>query len=60
MQAGGRWYYVETGRRDGFISSRSEALANLPSEHITTRDAIQLFASRGLSKEDFVVLLGII
>ncbi|XP_057548877.1 peroxidase 57-like [Amaranthus tricolor] len=56
--AGGRWYYVETGRRDGFISSRSEALANLPSEHITTRDAIQLFASRGLSKEDFVVLLG--
>ncbi|XP_010685989.2 peroxidase 57 [Beta vulgaris subsp. vulgaris] len=56
--AGGKWYYVETGRRDGLVSHKSEALANLPSENIPVRDAVNLFASRGLSKEDFVVLLG--
>ncbi|KNA15213.1 hypothetical protein SOVF_100420 [Spinacia oleracea] len=56
--AGGKWYYVETGRRDGLVSRQSEALANLPSEYMPVRDALHLFASRGLSKEDFVVLLG--
>ncbi|KAL2932852.1 Peroxidase 60 [Bienertia sinuspersici] len=56
--AGGKWYYVETGRRDGVVSKESEALANLPSENMPVRDAIHLFASRGLTKEDFVILLG--
>ncbi|XP_021720316.1 peroxidase 60-like [Chenopodium quinoa] len=56
--AGGKWYYVETGRRDGVVSQVEEALANLPSENLPVRDAVHLFASRGLSKEDFVVLLG--
>ncbi|KNA08839.1 hypothetical protein SOVF_158810 [Spinacia oleracea] len=56
--AGGKWYFVETGRRDGFVSRQSDAIAYLPSENMQVRDALHLFATRGLSKEDFVVLLG--
>ncbi|KAL9238703.1 hypothetical protein vseg_013092 [Gypsophila vaccaria] len=56
--SGGKWYYAETGRRDGRVSSQSEALANLPSVDMPVQKAVHLFASRGLTKEDFVVLLG--
>ncbi|KAL9228679.1 hypothetical protein vseg_004232 [Gypsophila vaccaria] len=56
--AGGKWYDAETGRRDGWVSSQSEALANLPSVSMPVQQAVHLFNSRGLTKEDFVVLLG--
>ncbi|XP_074303080.1 peroxidase 57-like [Silene latifolia] len=56
--SGGKWYYAETGRRDGRVSSQKEALANLPSVKMPVQQAVHLFASRGLTKEDFVVLLG--
>ncbi|KAL2899408.1 Cationic peroxidase 2 [Bienertia sinuspersici] len=42
--AGGKWYYVETGRRDGLVSKQSEALANLPSENMAVRDAVDMLS----------------
>ncbi|KAK9727022.1 hypothetical protein RND81_05G252900 [Saponaria officinalis] len=56
--AGGKWFEVETGRRDGRVSLRSEAQANIPPPTMPVPDAIELFASKGLDKNDFVVLLG--
>ncbi|KAK9727150.1 hypothetical protein RND81_05G261700 [Saponaria officinalis] len=56
--SGGKWYKAETGRRDGRVSSQSEALTNLPSVNMPVQKAVNLFNSRGLTKEDFVVLLG--
>lgn len=59
MQAGGKWFEVETGRRDGVVSLKSEAQANIPPPTMPVSQAIQLFAKKGLNKDDFVVLLGI-
>ncbi|XP_021747942.1 peroxidase 57-like [Chenopodium quinoa] len=56
--AGGKWYDVETGRRDGRVSLSKEAEAILPPPTIPVNKAIQLFAKKGLNKRDFVVLLG--
>uniref|UniRef100_A0A7C8ZGJ7 Peroxidase n=1 Tax=Opuntia streptacantha TaxID=393608 RepID=A0A7C8ZGJ7_OPUST len=56
--AGGKWYDVETGRRDGLVSLSSEAQANIPPPTIPVPKAIQLFAKKGLNKYDFAVLLG--
>ncbi|KAK9727019.1 hypothetical protein RND81_05G252600 [Saponaria officinalis] len=58
FMAGGKWYDVETGRRDSLTSNRRDAIANLPKPTIPVDQAINLFASRGLTKEDFVILLG--
>lgn len=59
MQAGGKWYEVETGRRDGRVSLASEAQAMLPPSTIPIPKAIELFAKKGLNKDDFVILMGI-
>ncbi|CAO2816339.1 unnamed protein product [Amaranthus hypochondriacus] len=56
--AGGRWFSVETGRRDGTISSATEASNTLPGPSIPVSDAVSLFASKGLNATDFVLLLG--
>uniref|UniRef100_A0A803LD05 peroxidase n=1 Tax=Chenopodium quinoa TaxID=63459 RepID=A0A803LD05_CHEQI len=56
--AGGRWYRVEVGRRDGVISRASEAEANLPASSISVPNAIDVFRTRGLNTQDFVLLLG--
>lgn len=40
------------------MSLKSEAEASLPPPTIPVHKAIEMFAKRGLSKEDFVVLLG--
>ena len=58
MQAGGRWYNVETGRRDGTISNVIEAQNNLPGPTVPVANAITLFNSKGLNVTDFVLLLG--
>ncbi|KAL8153870.1 hypothetical protein V2J09_011630 [Rumex salicifolius] len=58
VMAGGRWYNVETGRRDGRVSLASDANANLPGPTIPVRSAIQAFAAKGIGKEDLVLLLG--
>ncbi|KAL9228595.1 hypothetical protein vseg_004154 [Gypsophila vaccaria] len=56
--AGGKWFEVETGRRDGRVSLKTEARANIPPPTMPVPIAIELFASKGLNKDDFVVLLG--
>ncbi|XP_021716759.1 peroxidase 57-like [Chenopodium quinoa] len=56
--AKGNWYDVETGRRDGFFSTITEAEKNLPPPTISVSDAITLFNRKGLSSYDFVLLLG--
>lgn len=58
MQAGGKYYEVETGRRDGVVSIKSEAQAAIPPPTMPIQQAIALFAQKGLTKDDFVVLLG--
>ncbi|KAL8128891.1 hypothetical protein V2J09_018046 [Rumex salicifolius] len=57
-RVGGRWYNVETGRRDGRVSLASDANANLPRPTIPVRSAIQAFVAKGIGKEDLVLLLG--
>lgn len=59
MQAGGKWYDVETGRRDGRVSIDTEANANLPPPNISIPASIILFAQKGLTISDMVVLLGL-
>ncbi|XP_048132744.1 peroxidase 27-like [Rhodamnia argentea] len=58
VATGGLTYDVETGRRDGNVSSLDEADQNLvpPTANITTLKAG--FARRGLSVKDLVVLSG--
>ncbi|KAJ0975648.1 hypothetical protein J5N97_017613 [Dioscorea zingiberensis] len=49
---------VETGRRDGNISSDSEALANIPSPFSNFTTLVQSFANKSLNAQDLVVLSG--
>ncbi|KAL2899407.1 Peroxidase 57 [Bienertia sinuspersici] len=56
--AGGRWYRVEVGRRDGVVSNAGEAQANLPGATIPVPLALDIFGRRGLNADDFVLLLG--
>ncbi|KAH0780799.1 hypothetical protein KY290_000397 [Solanum tuberosum] len=54
--AGGKWYDVETGRRDGDVSLASNV--KLPAATISVSDSIKLFASKNLTQYDMVYLLG--
>ncbi|KAI4371118.1 hypothetical protein MLD38_019387 [Melastoma candidum] len=58
VATGGKFYNVETGRRDGNVSSLTETLTNLlpPTANITT--LIAGFNAKGLSVKDLVVLSG--
>lgn len=56
--AGGAWYDVETGRRDGLVSLASDAQSTLPPPTISILQAINLFAQKGLNLIDMVTLLG--
>ncbi|MCL7035300.1 hypothetical protein MKW94_003075 [Papaver nudicaule] len=49
-------YRVQTGRRDGFVSSAANV--NLPSPFITVKASIDAFKAKGLNKTDMVLLLG--
>ena len=49
---------VLTGRRDGIISRKSEALANIPSPFFNFTTLKQSFANKSLSVHDLVVLSG--
>ncbi|XP_048504157.1 peroxidase 60-like [Beta vulgaris subsp. vulgaris] len=53
---GGKWYHVQTGRRDGLISQASDV--DLPSPYLSISETIQAFAKKGLSIQDMVLLLG--
>lgn len=49
---------MKTGRRDGSISLDTEANNNLPSPRVPVDVAIEKFSLKGLSKEDFILLMG--
>ncbi|WMV07429.1 hypothetical protein MTR67_000814 [Solanum verrucosum] len=54
--SGGKWYNVETGRKDGKVSLASNV--NLPSPSISVSDSIKVFGNKNLSPTDMVYLLG--
>ncbi|KAK9144814.1 hypothetical protein Sjap_004717 [Stephania japonica] len=55
LSVGWRWKYdVETGRRDGLVPG----IVDLPSSRITVSESIQVFADKGLTVTDMVMLLG--
>ncbi|KAL3694377.1 hypothetical protein R1sor_008028 [Riccia sorocarpa] len=55
---GGPTWSVPLGRRDGFISSKAEALANVPSPNDNFGQLVRNFARVGLSVQDLVILTG--
>lgn len=58
VQTGGALWEVETGRRDGVVSSLTEALANLPPPSLNISTLKSVFHNKGLSVQDLVVLSG--
>ncbi|OAY38220.1 peroxidase 60 [Manihot esculenta] len=56
LLAKGGWYNVQTGRRDGSVSSAQDV--NLPSPSFNIPEAVAAFASKGLDVTDMVYLLG--
>ncbi|KAL2633347.1 hypothetical protein R1flu_004826 [Riccia fluitans] len=55
---GGPTWSVPLGRRDGFISSKAEALASIPSPNDNFGQLVRNFAVVGLSVQDLVMLSG--
>ncbi|GFS46300.1 peroxidase superfamily protein [Actinidia rufa] len=58
VEAGGPYYQVKKGRWDGKISKASRVHLNLPRANSTIDELVKLFASKGLSLNDLVVLSG--
>ncbi|XP_010686355.2 peroxidase 19 [Beta vulgaris subsp. vulgaris] len=56
--AGGPYYEVKKGRWDGKISKASLVSSNIPQTNSTIDELLKLFASKGLTMEDLVVLSG--
>ncbi|GLJ58697.1 hypothetical protein SUGI_1468290 [Cryptomeria japonica] len=56
--AGGLFWAVQAGRRDGRISLASEPPLNIPSHSYDVNKLTQVFASKHLSQEDMVTLSG--
>ncbi|XP_027127360.1 peroxidase 3-like [Coffea arabica] len=55
---GGPFWRVPTGRRDGQISSASEALTNIPAPFFNFTQLQTSFANKGLDLKDLVLLSG--
>lgn len=55
---GGPYYPVKKGRKDSKASKPSKVKYNLPTSNSTLNHLIQLFASKGLTKDDLVALSG--
>ncbi|XVF38718.1 hypothetical protein REPUB_Repub20aG0126000 [Reevesia pubescens] len=56
--AGGLYYDVPSGRRDGSVSKLSEVTKNLPDAFFNVTELKQNFAQKGLSIEEMVTLSG--
>lgn len=57
-QIKGPSWSVPLGRRDGNVSISAETLTNLPPPFFNITQLISLFAAKGLSVQDLVVLSG--
>ncbi|KAL3696741.1 hypothetical protein R1sor_010817 [Riccia sorocarpa] len=55
---GGPNWKVPLGRRDGSVSSASEAISNLPGDTFTFQQLVSNFAKKGLNEADMVALSG--
>ncbi|XP_059074908.1 peroxidase 5-like [Cryptomeria japonica] len=58
QQAGGLYWAVEGGRRDGRVSRASDIPGNLPPPSFDVNQLTQLFASKQLSQDEMVTLSG--
>ncbi|CAL1410329.1 unnamed protein product [Linum trigynum] len=56
--AGGPYYQVRKGRWDGKFSKSTTVTNNIPRANSTVDELLNLFASKGLSLQDMVVLSG--
>lgn len=56
--AGGPSIQILLGRRDGTSASSARATAELPAVDISFNEFVQLFASKGMSMEESVAMLG--
>ncbi|KAL5573272.1 hypothetical protein UlMin_022869 [Ulmus minor] len=58
VETGGPFWSVPTGRRDGVVSIRQEALNNIPSPFSNFSTLQRLFGNEGLDLKDLVLLSG--
>ncbi|XP_027102173.2 peroxidase 31-like [Coffea arabica] len=56
--AGGPYYPVRLGRRDGLVSKASAVQGNLPLPTMSLTEIIKIFGSRGFSVQEMVALSG--
>ncbi|GKV40580.1 hypothetical protein SLEP1_g48205 [Rubroshorea leprosula] len=57
-KAGGIYYAVPAGRRDGRISIEDEVIQNLPAPNLTASALVKNFARKGMSVDEMVTLSG--
>ena len=58
MQAGGPFYPIELGRRDGLVSTATSVEGRLPHPNFNLDQLTSSFASRGLSQKHMIALSG--
>ncbi|KAL3678339.1 hypothetical protein R1sor_021295 [Riccia sorocarpa] len=58
VQIGGPGWKVSSGRRDGIVSSAIEPLTNLPSPFADYPTLVSMFAAKGFSEKEMVILSG--
>lgn len=58
LQAGGAFYNVELGRRDGRVSTKASVQRQLPGPDFNFNQLNAIFSKIGLSQKDMVALSG--